>query len=351
MRRAVSVACLIASLVPAGRAAASTGGLIEKARAAIERGDVDVARDVAPLVAALRTARGGGREALISAIEKFGQYDGPSPAAVKSYLQREAPPVLIEIAQSKADWTVRGDALMALRSLNASDEFLDRAQTVAAADTSKEARFIRSRGELLMDWKRSRPQPAATEATVKPADPARERRALAFLRQRGKSVSIAQLETSAREGQADEVEALLDAGVSAAARGRGGSVLGMATWLGCATGDGDAEGRLKAIRLLIDRGADVKAKDEVGNTVLLSAAQHCPLSVVRVLVEAGAPVNAANQQGVTSLSMAFLGNHWDVVEYLIDKGARLRKADIDSIFFEPPTDPRKLALIRRATAK
>ena len=136
MRRAVSVACLIVSLVPAGRArAAGAGGLIEKARAAIARGDVDPARDLGPLVAALRTARGGGREALISAIEDIGQYDGPSPAAVKTYLQREAPPVLIEIAQSKADWTVRGDALMVLRSLNASDEFLDRAYAVAAADT------------------------------------------------------------------------------------------------------------------------------------------------------------------------------------------------------------------------
>ena len=148
MRRAVSVACLIVSLVPAGRArAAGAGGLIEKARAAIARGDVDPARDLGPLVAALRTARGGGREALISAIEDIGQYDGPSPAAVKTYLQREAPPVLIEIAQSKADWTVRGDALMVLRSLNASDEFLDRAYAVAAADSSKEAKFIRSRGD------------------------------------------------------------------------------------------------------------------------------------------------------------------------------------------------------------
>ena len=350
MRRASSFAFLVLSLSAAQTVqAASAGSAIAKARAAIERGDVDPARDLAPLVATLRTARGGGREELISAIEKLGRYDGDSPAAVKSYLQREAPPVLIEIAQGKADWTVRGDALMALRSLNASDEFLDRAFAVAQADTSKEAGFIRSRGSLLQDWKRSRPQPPV--GAVQPTDPAREKRALAFLKERRLGVSVSQLQASAREGRADEVEALLDAGVSANSQDMSGSVLGMATSMGCATSPETLAGRLETIRLLIDRGADVKQKDELDNTLLLTATLHCPLPVVKLLVEAGAPLNTVNKQGFSALSGAFLSNHWDVVEYLVDKGARASKSQIDSVFFEPPTDPKKLALIRRATAK
>jgi uncharacterized protein len=352
MSRAQPAVCLVLFLGLLSPAyAASAGSVIEKARAAIERGDVDPARDLAPLVATLRTARGGGREALIDAIEELGQYDGPSPAIVKSYLQREAPPVLIEIAQGKADWTVRGDALMALRSLNASDEFLDRASAVAQADATKEAGFIRSRGQLLQSWKQSRPQPAVSDAMVQPKDAARERRALAFLKQRGLNVSVAQLHSSAMEGHADEVEALLDAGVSPGAHGRAGSVLSMATWTGCATSPGALEGRLKTVRLLLDRGADVQEKDELDNTILLTAAQHCPLPVVQLLVEAGAPVNTANRGGHAPLAAAFLGNQWDVAAYLVEKGARLKKSQIDSVFFELPTDSHKLALIRRATAK
>jgi hypothetical protein len=348
---AASVLCIVLSLAAAGPAHAGAGGLIEKARAAIERGAVDPARDLAPLLAALRTAKGDGRKDLISAIEDLGGYDGSSPAAVKSFLQREAPPVLIEIAQGKADWTVRGDALMALRSLNASDEFLDRAIAMAQADTSKEAGYIRSRGELLASWKQSRPQPPVSDAVVSPKDPAKERRALAFLKQRGLGVSVQQLEISAGEGNAEEVEALLDAGLSAGAQGRIGSVLGRAAGMRCALSAGNTEGRVKTLRLLIDRGADVKQKDELDNTILLMSAQHCPLPVVQVLVEAGAPLNARNKQGMVPVSMAFLGNHWDVAEYLIDKGARLTKADVDAVFFELPTEPRKLALIRRATAR
>ena len=199
---------LAMAVVPSAHAA-SASSLVEKAKAAVERGDVDPARDLAPLVAALRTARGDSLDTLIDGIEELGAYDGPSPASVKAYLQQEAPPALIEVARGKASWTTRGDALMALRSLNASDEHLERAAAVAAADTTKEADYIRSRGELLLGWKRSRPQPSA--GTTQPVDPARERKALAFLRARGLRVSLDQLHTSAREGKADEVEALLDA--------------------------------------------------------------------------------------------------------------------------------------------
>jgi hypothetical protein len=353
MRRCLAFVSCIVVLAAAGRpaAAASATSLLERAQAAIARGDVDPARDLAPLVAELRTAGGGKRETLISGIAELGRYDGPSPAAVKAYLQREAPPALIAIARGKASWTVRGDAIMALRTLNASDEFFDEAIAVAQADTSKEAGFIRSRGELLQGWKRSRPQPPVSAAVAVPADPARERSALAFLRQRSLGVSVSQLRTSAMGGRADEVQALLDAGVSADAPGFAGSMLGTAAGLGCSASPGDVQARADTVRLLIQRGADVKAKDELGNTPLLTAAMHCPLPVVQVMVEAGAPLDAVNQQGVSPLSTAFLGNNWEVARYLVGKGARLSQKAVDLVFFELPTEPEKRDLIRRATAK
>src|SRR6186997_2091278 len=61
MRRTAPLVCLILSLGLTRPAhPASAASVIAKARAAIERGDVDPARDLAQLVATLRTARGGG---------------------------------------------------------------------------------------------------------------------------------------------------------------------------------------------------------------------------------------------------------------------------------------------------
>lgn len=329
--------------------AESVPSLLRRAEAAIERGDVDPARDLAPLVAALGGATGDRATDLISAVEKLGQYDGTSPSEVKAYLQREAAPALLAIGEGKGNWVVRSDALMALRTLNASDEMLDRAIAIAEADTSKEAPFFRSRAELLRSWKASRPQPPVAQAT-RPADPEREARALALLRARGLRASEAQLETSAREADADAVEALLDAGFSANTAGVTGSVLASAAGLGCMSSPGDVERRVRTVRLLLERGADVKTKDDVGNTILIHAARSCPQPVVRALVEAGADVKAVNRMGTSPLSIAFIGQNWDVAEYLVERGARLKKADIDAVFFELPKDPRQLAIIRRATS-
>jgi hypothetical protein len=350
LRRFVGALVSVAACLCALEARAEgVDSMLRRAQAAIERGEVDPARDLGPLVRALRGAKGDRARDLISAVEKLGDYDGTSPAAVKAYLQREAGAALLEIAQGKAGWTVRSDALMALRTLNVPDDLLDRAIAIAAADTSKEASFFRSRAELLQSWKTSRPQAPAAAGPA--ADPAREARALAYLRRAGLRASQDQLADSARQADVGAVEALLDAGFSAKVTGRAGSMLTTATGLGCASDPGDVESRVRVVRALIAHGADVKAKDEVGNTVLIQAAQYCPLPVVQALAEAGADVNAVNKVGTRPLTVAFLGQNWDVAEYLVSRGARVKQADVDSVFFELPDDPKKRAIIQRATAK
>jgi hypothetical protein len=350
MRRLVSVALASVAVGLASTSLeAGASGVVQRARAAIERGDVDPVRDLAPLVKALGTTGGDGLDTLIRGIEELGGYDSASPAAVKAYLQKEAAPALIAVAGGKASWSTRGDALMALRSLNAPDDVLDRAIAVAEADTSKESGYIRSRGRLLADWKRSRPQPAMP--TTAPVDPERERRALATLKRMGLRVSPDTLNASSIHARPDEVQALLEAGLSPNENGRTGSVLTMAAGVGCAADEGSLEDRLATVRVLIQYGADVKAADSLGNTPLLQAAQLCPLAVVQLLVDAGADVNATNQMGTSPLMTAFLGNHWDTAEYLVEKGARMKKSAVDSVFFEMPADPKRVALIRRATAK
>src|SRR5215468_4698477 len=63
-----------------------------------------------------------------------------------------------------------------------------------------------------------------------------------------------------------------------------------------------AFGSLEAVRLLLDKGADVNAKNAAGATALMWAATD--LGKVRLLVERGANVNAASNLGHTALELA-----------------------------------------------
>ena len=57
-------------------------------------------------------------------------------------------------------------------------------------------------------------------------------------------------------------------------------------------------------RLLLDRGADIKARNEQGRTSLHSTAYMGPTEVTRVLLERGADVDAEDNRGRTPFSLA-----------------------------------------------
>ena len=81
-------------------------------------------------------------------------------------------------------------------------------------------------------------------------------------------------------------------------------------------------GKLEIVKLLIDKGADINAKDDIGQTVLIDAAWGGSLDVVKFLIDKGLDVNAGNQGGMTVLMGAAQGGkNLDVVKLLIDKGA------------------------------
>ncbi len=67
-----------------------------------------------------------------------------------------------------------------------------------------------------------------------------------------------------------------------------------------ASGIGDLDG----VRLALEKGADVNAKDSLGRTALMLACQQGFLDVARALVEAGADVNARDAHGRTPLMYA-----------------------------------------------
>ncbi|MGA9333459.1 MAG: ankyrin repeat domain-containing protein [Rudaea sp.] len=328
----------------------SVEGLIAHAQKVVQDGSAKPNQDLQPLLDALRASHDDSeRTHLIDAIEKLGAADGDSPAAVKTWLLTHAPAVLLDVAKSTADWTVRGDALMALRTLDASDADFERAIAIANADTSEEKGFIHSRGELLRSWQRSRGSRSGTHAAVHPTDAARESQALSFLRAHGTKVSIDGMDDAAMHGQADVVQALIDAGVDVNAQSVGGGVIGYATQLACVEQDMDPARQVEVIDVLVKHGLDLNAADKLGNTALIHAVQSCPLPIIKKMLDAGAKPDPRNAQHFTPLKMALVSNHWDVAKLLIDHGARITHKEADQLFFEPPQDPAKRAILARAT--
>ena len=85
----------------------------------------------------------------------------------------------------------------------------------------------------------------------------------------------------------------------------------------------------KCIRLLLDHGADAKARTDAGLTALHYAAFQGNLTVVNLLLEAGAPVNVADDRGLTPLMMAANSRNKsaEVVRALLGRGADVHAKD------------------------
>ncbi len=91
-----------------------------------------------------------------------------------------------------------------------------------------------------------------------------------------------------------------------------------------------ALGDANAVRLMLDRGADVNAVDPLGRTALMYAVASdlLPLDEVKLLVERGADINAkdahklSGDSGLTVLDIARLHGDTPIVEWLVQHGAK-----------------------------
>jgi ankyrin repeat protein len=83
------------------------------------------------------------------------------------------------------------------------------------------------------------------------------------------------------------------------------------------------------VRLLLDRGADAKARSNAGMSALHFAAFKGDVVMVKALLEAGAPVNIADDRGLTPLIMAANSRGKDpaVVRLLLEHGADSQAKD------------------------
>src|SRR6266481_3428903 len=114
-------------------------------------------------------------------------------------------------------------------------------------------------------------------------------------------------------GSVDAVKILLDAGADVNAKNA--LLVSPLLW-----GAGD----LEKVRLLVSKGADVNARSKQGQTPLLIAASHDGASeIVKLLLDSGAKVNVQDVRGMTPLMLAIATDRADarVVKLLLAKGA------------------------------
>ena len=82
------------------------------------------------------------------------------------------------------------------------------------------------------------------------------------------------------------------------------------------------ENNIEAVKLLLERGADINTKDKDGRTALMYAASAGCTETVKLLLDHGADINAKTKYGYrTALMLAAIGGHTETVKLLLERGA------------------------------
>ena len=83
----------------------------------------------------------------------------------------------------------------------------------------------------------------------------------------------------------------------------------------------------ESVKLLLDRGADIHAKNKNGNTPLHFAAYYDALETARLLLDRGADIHAKDKNGYTPLHEAAWKNSLETARLLLDRGADIHAKD------------------------
>jgi ankyrin repeat protein len=90
----------------------------------------------------------------------------------------------------------------------------------------------------------------------------------------------------------------------------------------------DKERSVPLARLLLERGADVRAKDVYSETVLHEAARHNSCGIATLLLAHGADINAVDMYGYTPLHCAVTWRRYDFARLLLAHGADVNAVDV-----------------------
>lgn len=98
--------------------------------------------------------------------------------------------------------------------------------------------------------------------------------------------------------------------------------------------DAAGKGDTNVVKAMLERGADVNAKDNEGETALRLAVTSGKTDVVKLLIEKGADVNAISEDvlfGGTALMLAAVFGNMNMVQTLLDNGADVNAEDKNGI--------------------
>ena len=82
----------------------------------------------------------------------------------------------------------------------------------------------------------------------------------------------------------------------------------------------------KEVEGLLEKGGDINAKDNLGQTVLHDACREYDLATCEFLIDKGAHVNARDRYGRTPLHIAAAFDNHEIIPMLTDRGA-----DVDAV--------------------
>lgn len=88
-----------------------------------------------------------------------------------------------------------------------------------------------------------------------------------------------------------------------------------------------SSGNLQILAILYKAGADINARNSVGDSPLDLAAQHDQLEAVKLLLDMKARINDTDKNGMTALMFAAKAGDVEMVRALLDHGANANLGD------------------------
>jgi hypothetical protein len=271
---------------------------------------------------------------------------------------------LAEVAVSGADTSARQRALLFLRNRQGQAKSI--VATIRPLATSSD-KLLAEDARTAIEWierggagspgaigsaAAAAPAPAASvSSAAAPPVPAGEESGLAVLRERKLEFNATGFYSALSTADAEAIRAYLDGGMSpklAFAESNHRSPLMVLFFHGKACAEPETGHAIVA--LLLARGADVNQLDENRNSALIFAADKCDRQTIRLLLKAGAKLDHRNGSGLNALEMGIVSGNAGVEE-LIAAGARMEAGKAKAYAEAYKSNPKVLALLKKASAK